>query len=243
MKTIISLFITLLLFNTSPAPAQENRFENQLREFIKQVIRENPELVYETVNRHIQKQKEAQQKQQIENALKNPVEDTVTADNPAKGEENAVITIIEYSDFQCPHCANASQMLERLMQKYPGKIRRVFKNNPLEDHPFSLQAAAAALAAHRQGKFWLYHDLLFFNGPDLTEDMFTKIAKDLSLDMELFEKDRKSEEIAKQIAGEKTKINALGITGTPSFILNGVLINGAQPQPLFEQIIEKILSQ
>ena len=217
--------------------------EEKVREIVKEVIKDNPELIYNTLNKYAKEQRTRQQEQLLESSFTNRTPDVVGSNNPTKGPENAPITITEYTDFQCSFCSRGANTVLKLLKLYPGKVRLAFKNNPLSFHKQALPAAKAALAAHKQGKFWEYHDLLFKNASALNEQMFVKLAKDLNLDVDKFNNDRSSDEIAKQIEAEKAHAAKLKLTGTPTFIANGVVIKGAQPLDYFTKVVERLLSE
>lgn len=237
-------FLGVVLFSVAVAFAGDLAVdEQQLREIVKEVIKENPKLIFDTVNNYVKEQQKKSQQQALEASFKNRINDVVADNNPTKGHKNAPITIIEYTDFQCPYCARGAKTIDRIVEMYPEKVRLAFKNNPLKFHAQALPAAKAALAANRQGKFWEYHDLLFKNSASLNEEKFLKFAQDLGLDMEKFNKDRNSEEIAKQIESEQASASKHKLTGTPSFVLNGVVIRGAQPPENFVNVIDRLLEK
>src|SRR5581483_5774649 len=103
--------------------------------------------------------------------------------------ENAAITLVEFSDFQCPYCSLAVAKLDAVMSAYPGKIKLIFKQFPLETHSQAEFAAEAAIAAHRQGKFWPLHDAMFANRRDLSRPAILALARKVGLDMQRFESD------------------------------------------------------
>ncbi|MDY0001773.1 MAG: thioredoxin domain-containing protein, partial [Polyangia bacterium] len=109
--------------------------------------------------------------------------------NPSKGPRTAPVTIIEASDFQCPHCSNAVEILNKISAAYPQDVRIVFMHNPLPNHPDAMTAAVASLAANQQGKFWPYHELLFKNPRALKKPDLDKYAKQVGLNVEQFEKE------------------------------------------------------
>ncbi len=215
--------------------------ENKLREIVKEVIKENPKLIYDTVNNYTRNQRKKKQEKLLEESFKNRVKDPVADNNPTKGPEDALITIIEYTDFECPYCARGANTVDKIMRIYPEKVRLVFKNLPLSFHKQAIPAARAALAAGKQGKFWQYHDLLFKNFSGLNEGMFLNFARDLGFDMGRFNTDRNSEEIAKQIQSEQAQAAVLKLTGTPAFVVNGVVIRGAQSLDYFKGVIDRLL--
>jgi len=248
MKTMFRciVFAAMVLLNVSGVSAADvavNMDEAKLKEFILQVIKENPKLIYDAVNDYVKDQQKARETQEFDESLKKRVNDTAAENVPIKGSEKAQITIIEYSDFQCPYCSRGAELMKEVLGRYPDKVKIAFKNNPLAMHNMALPAAKAALAAHKQGKFWEYHDLLFQNSAKLSEELFSKLAQDLKLDMTKFEADRKSEEIAKQVETEMNKAKELGLNGTPSFVVNGVIIRGTKGPDYFVKIIDRLLAE
>jgi len=161
----------------------------------------------------------------------------------AKGLENAPITIVEYSDFQCPFCGRVVPAIDKLYKTYPDKIRIIFKQYPLSFHPNAKPAAKAALAAARQGKFWEMHDLLFTNQTTLNDANYLAWAKQLGLDVEQFKKDLIDPVLEAQLAADQKEAVGFGISGTPSFIINGTKYVGAYPYERFEQIIKAELEK
>jgi len=140
-----------------------------------------------------------------------------------KGNPKATATLVEYADFQCPYCARALPVVQQLMTKYGDDLRYVFKQYPLTSiHPFAEPAARASLAAARQGKFWEMYDVLFQNNRALDEASLRKYAQGLGLDMAKFDKDRTDPAISDILAKEVAEAQRVGVSGTPSFFINGV---------------------
>lgn len=160
---------------------------------------------------------------------------------PVRGQAQAPVTIIEFSDLQCPFCARVTPTLKELMKQYPDQVRWVFKSFPLDFHADSPLAHAAALAAERQGKFWEMHDLIFANQPNLKRDNLLAEARSLNLDMDRFTADLDSADIKKQLATDKKEGEGLGINGTPSFFINGKPFSGAMPMEQFQAAINNEL--
>jgi protein-disulfide isomerase len=179
-------------------------------------------------------------KAELENSFKNPVK--IDAGNsPVKGPASAKITIIEFSDFQCPYCSKGRETMEALLKAYPNDVKVVFKNLPLPFHPEALPAAKAALAAGKQGKFWEMHDSLFLNQGKLGADFYLAEAKKLGLNVDKFKADMASKEIEDQINAETKLAAEHGIQGTPGFFVNGVPVKGAYPIEHFKSIIDRHL--
>jgi protein-disulfide isomerase len=164
-------------------------------------------------------------------------------DSPAWGSPNAKITIVEYSDFQCPYCEQFYQNAYPLIKKnYGDKVRFVFQNYPLDIHPDAAPAANAAACAEEQGKFWEYHDYLFSHQTDLSHDALIKDAQAVNVGnikqfTDCFNANKYDEKIKSQIdAG-----SAYSVGGTPTFFINGTYLAGAQPYSLFKKVIDSEL--
>ncbi len=160
---------------------------------------------------------------------------------PVRGQPQAPITIIEFSDLQCPFCARVTPTLQELMKQYPDQVRWVFKNFPLDFHADSPLAHAAALAAGRQGKFWEMHDLIFANQHTLKRDNLLAEARSLNLDMDRFTADLDSADVKRQLEADKKEGQELGVNGTPAFFINGKSFSGAMPMEQFQAAINNAL--
>ncbi len=155
----------------------------------------------------------------------------------------AKVTVIEISDFECPFCSRGANTVNQVKAAYKDKVRVQFVNLPLSFHRNARPAGIAALAAHRQGKFWQMHDKLFGNQRGLTKDNFRKFAKELGLDVAKFDKDLADPALAKMVDQDTAIANGLGVRGTPGFFVNGVNISGAQPFENFKKIIEQEITK
>jgi protein-disulfide isomerase len=164
-------------------------------------------------------------------------------DDPAIGPPDAPITIIEFSDFQCPYCKRwHNEVYGRLMQEYQGKVRVVFRDFPLSSiHPDAESAAEAADCANEQGAFWEYHDKLF-NGDQLGQTVYLQYAQELGLDMDKFKTCVDTGRYKSEVAADYDYASNLGVRSTPTFFLNGLPIVGAQPYDVFKQVIEQELA-
>ncbi len=160
---------------------------------------------------------------------------------PAKGPADAPVTIVEFSDFQCPFCGRVEPTIKQIEDTYGDKIKFVWKNQPLPFHPNAMPAAKAAMAAYKQGKFWQMHDLLFANQRDLNEANYEKWAQQIGLDMDKFKSDMASQQVADEIAADSKEGASLGANGTPSFFINGRSVVGAQPFTSFQSVIDEEL--
>ncbi len=161
--------------------------------------------------------------------------------SPSKGKADAAVTIVEYSDYQCPYCKKAQPSMKALEEKYGDRLRIVFMNQPLAMHKMARPAAIAAMAADQQGKFWEYHDALFA-AEGLDEAKLVAIAKDVGLNLSKWETARKSTEVDAAVAADVARAEKWKISSTPSFFVNGYKVKGAQPPEFFERIIEAELA-
>jgi len=164
------------------------------------------------------------------------------------GPQDAPITIVEYSDFQCGYCVRASNTIKSLAQKYEGKIRLLYKHLPLQMHNQALPAAqwfeAIALTEGSE-KAYQFHDLLFGRASTqrLTPEFFKTSAQSLGLDVANLEKELGSDAVKARIDADVAETTRLGIKGTPNFVINGYPVRGAAPQEQFERVIDAILAQ
>ncbi|QRK05107.1 thioredoxin domain-containing protein [Archangium violaceum] len=173
---------------------------------------------------------------------KPPVErKQVAATGPSKGPENAPITIVEFSDFQCPFCSRAIGTVEEVLKAYPNQVRLVFRQFPLEFHQQAPKAAEASLCAHDQGKFWEYHDTLFANQKALEVPQLKEHAKKVGLDSAAFDKCLDSGAKAEIVKADMADGQKVGVNGTPAFFINGILLSGAQPFDEFKSVIDSEL--
>lgn len=140
---------------------------------------------------------------------------------PFKGPEKAPIAVAVFSDFQCPYCARISPILDQLIALYPKDVRVVYKNFPLRSHQFSLPAAIAARAAHRQGKFWPMHDKIFENYSTLNDEKLTEFAKGLGLNMDQFTTDSNDPKLQQEIQADLQNGIKADVRGTPTIFVNG----------------------
>jgi protein-disulfide isomerase len=162
---------------------------------------------------------------------------------PVRGNEDAAVTIVEWSDFQCPFCNRAMPTLAKIEEEYGDDVRIVFKHLPLSIHPQAPAAHAAAEAAHRQGKFWEMHDRIFENQRDLKPSTFERYAEEIGLDVDRFRKDVASADVKKRIDDDMRQGSKLGVSGTPAFFINGRFISGAQPFVNFKRVIDEVLEK
>jgi protein-disulfide isomerase len=162
--------------------------------------------------------------------------------SPYKGSRDARVSIAVFSDFQCPYCARLPALLDQVLERNPKDVKLVFKHYPLKSHAFAQQAALAAGAADRQGKFWEYHDALFKNMGALSEEKLQELARGLNLDMERFNKDLKDPKIQEAVFRDVSDGNRAGVRGTPTVFVNGRLVKNRSPEG-FQALIDAELKK
>jgi protein-disulfide isomerase len=166
------------------------------------------------------------------------------AGEPFRGSEKAPVTIVKFEDFQCPFCKQIQPTVNALLSRYDGKVRLVHKDLPLESlHPQARQAAEAARCAHEQGKFWEYHDKLYATAPKASADDLQSYAKDVGLNADSFDRCFASGKYKEVVQRDLNEGAQLGLTGTPTFFINGREISGNQPSEAFEAIIDEELAR
>lgn len=165
-------------------------------------------------------------------------------DDPAIGPQDAPITLIEFSDYECPYCSRwHEQVYTRLRQEYPDTVRIVFRDFPLTSiHPNAVPAAEAANCANEQDAFWDFHEKLFSGEYGLGEEAYMQYAEDLELDVEEFQSCLESGRYNDEVMADYQYAADLGVRSTPTFFLNGIPLVGAQPYEMFKEVIEKELA-
>lgn len=156
--------------------------------------------------------------------------------SPFKGPEDAPVTLILFTDFQCPYCAQVGPELESILKEFPKEVKLVYKSFPLRSHRYAVDAAKAALAAHKLGKFWEFHDLLFENYNKLSPDKIKEIRTQLKLDEKKFNQYVNAPETMDMIRTDYKDGIDSGVRGTPSLYLNGKQVKDRKPEALKEAI-------
>jgi len=166
----------------------------------------------------------------------------IAADDPVRGGgPDAPVTLIEYTDFQCPFCSRVQPTLVQIQDRYGDLVRHVFKELPLPMHPQARLGAEAALCAGAQGKFWEMHDWLFANKDKINRETMVEQVKTMGMDPEAFGSCIDANTYSDRIDRDTAEARSFGITGTPGFLINGIAVRGAQPLEEFERIIDNEL--
>lgn len=218
-------------------------------------IKKNPKKFVEVVNEAVRtaqetaREDEAKEEQtRMEEEFKNPKTAVVEEGRVIFGNPKAPITIIEYSDFQCPYCGRGYATVKAIEKEYGDKVRIVFKHLPLDFHPLAMPAAKyfEAIAKQDHKKAEKFHDEIFSNQQALNqggEKFLKEVAKKVGADLKKVEKDLNSEDVQKRIAADMEEAKKFQFSGTPGFLINGVSLRGAYPPPEFKKIIDRHLSK
>lgn len=178
------------------------------------------------------------------------VMEQISLDNvPVKGDKDAPVTIVEYSDFQCPFCKRGSQMIPVLMDEYGDKISIYYKQLPLPNHNWAKSASIASLCAYKQGnqKFWDFHDSVFYNQGSISsgnaKEKYMEFANNIGLDAKKFESCLDSEETAATVEEEFQEAQQLGVNSTPTFVVDGIIVPGADLEGIKNAIETRLAEQ
>jgi protein-disulfide isomerase len=175
-------------------------------------------------------------------SLAPPRQTVAVAGHQSKGPATAPIEIVEFSDFQCPFCRSAFPTVQQVLAKYGDQVHFVYRHFPLSIHPDAVPAAEAAACAAKQGKFWPYHDRLFSSAPKLSDADLKADAAALGLDMTAFGACVDGHQTKAEVDQDMKDGEALGVTGTPAFFVNGRSLEGAQPLSAFVALIDEELA-
>jgi protein-disulfide isomerase len=178
-----------------------------------------------------------------ENALEPPHFEIAAGTSPAQGPADAPITLIEFSDYDCPFCKAARPVLKQVQERYPTQLRIVYKNFPLESHAKAKPAAEAAMCAAEQGKFWEYDQKLFEKAPQIEAEQLAPIAEEAGLDKAKFEECLNSHRSAAAVQADLDAGKKAGVTGTPAFFVNGVPIEAGRTLDGFAKAIDAELER
>ncbi len=244
----------LLLTNCSPSASFLKKIMSEHPEILTEAIEKNPEKFTEAFRKaHMQAQVKArekaeqEEKEKMEAEFKNPKTPEIEEGRAIFGPKNAPITIVEYSDFQCPYCRRGYETLKEVQKKYKDKIRIIFKHLPLSFHPLSMPAAKRfeALAIQSSNIAYKYYELVYENQNELNskgEAFLDEMAKKAGANISKMKKDMDSEKVKERINKDTKEAEKFEISGTPGFLINGISIKGAYPLEYFVQIIDRLLA-
>jgi protein-disulfide isomerase len=243
---LLSALVALLLMITSCAStgqsASAQLSDTQFESKVLEIIRKNPQVILDSVQSYQRSQ--AQQEEQLRDKVLSQIRQEprlLLRNSPVTGSASQKIIMAEFSDFECPFCARGHAVVKEFMAKNQNDVTLVYKHFPLtEIHPQAEPAAFASWAALQQGKFWEYHDALFEQQNKLGEEFYLELANNLKLDIDRFNRDRKSEQAKEAIKKDFELGKSLGVRGTPSFVVNGIFFSGVPEIKDLEALVAQI---
>ena len=251
MKSTMILMTVLLMAVACTTKEDLKKMMKENPDIITEAIKANPDKFIDALNSAVKatqegqgKKREDEEKKALEESFNSPLQAEIRSDESFRGEKDAPITLIEYSDFECPFCSRGFNTVMELMNKYKGKIRFAYKHLPLSFHPQAMPAAQYYEAIRLQSpeKAWQFHDAIYKNQRALQngEKFLKEEAKKLKVDMDKLAKDVKSEAVQKRIDQDMAEAAKFGFQGTPGFLLNGVPVKGAYPAQHFDDLITEL---
>lgn len=248
-----SFFVPLILLGAAsctrdPSPAALQRTLSAHPEVLAAAIKAHPTEFMQAVNAAFQASQAAQQKaaaDRLEEGFRNPKRPDLTG-RVSLGNAAAPVTIVEYTDFECPYCRQSVTVVHQLLERYRGQVRLVVKQTPLDIHPNAMPAALMfeALALQGGDKAFRFYDLMYAKqerlvaeGQRFVEDAARQVGADVSRAL----RDQQSDAVRARVAADMAEGSAFGFTGTPAFLVNGVALEGAHPVDNFVPIIDRLL--
>ncbi len=234
----------------------------QFKEKLSKTLKENPKILTEAIEKNpvevitafqnavkeaqssMAKNRDDDEKKQLEDSFNNPLSPVIRSDETIRGPKDAPLTLVEYSDFECPFCARGFTTVMELLNKYGNKIRFVYKHLPLSFHEQAMMAAQYYEAVRLQSpeKAFKFHDTIYKDQRKLKngEAFLKEVAKQVGADMKKVAKDFNSKEVLDRIESDQQEAAKFGMQGTPGFVLNGVPVRGAYPTSHFNNIVEEL---
>ncbi len=236
--------------------------DSQLKDKVTKVLKENPQIVIDSIKENpadyimaiqdaaknaqgeLAKKREEAEKKKLEATYDNPLTPEIRSDESFRGPKNAPLTLVEYSDFECPFCARGFNTVMELLKKYGNNIRFVYKHLPLSFHKQAMASSQyyEALRLQNPELAFKFHDELYKNQSKIKsgEKFFKSVAKKIGANMSKLQKDIKSKAVQERIDADLKEAAKFGMQGTPGFILNGVPVKGAYPTSHFVGIVEEL---
>lgn len=257
----LAVALGILISNTEQAWAQTSDLQSSstgIKALVEETLRQHPDLILraleqdpvmiaDLVERGTEIRKIKIEEARWQHEMANPKVATVAEDRPIRGARNAPITVVEYSDFECPYCRAVSPTLQEVLVAYGDKVRLVYKHNPLSFHATAEPAARyfEAIALQNEEEAWRFHDLVFQQQRNLSRgiEAVQEIAATLNVDHARLERELQSDAVTQRIAADRAEAERFGFDGTPAFVINGVSLVGNHPKRDFDRIIRKMLPE
>lgn len=236
--------------------------DEKLKQQITKILKDDPKVLTEAIEKHpaefiealqkaaknaqeeMGKKREDDDKKKMEESFEKPLNAEIRSDEAIRGPKNAQLTLVEYSDFECPFCSRGYETVVALLKKYEGNIRFIYKHLPLSFHEQAMISAKyyEAIRLQDEKKAFAFHDEVFKNQRKLKNGVafLDATAKQVGADMGKLKKDLNSEAVTKRIEDDMKEAGSFGMQGTPGFLLNGVPVRGAYPPEYFVNIVEEL---
>ncbi|HVK60477.1 MAG TPA: thioredoxin domain-containing protein [Bdellovibrionales bacterium] len=255
LKALLALAIGSSLVACAPSAPQLKKVMEENPDILYSVIKKDPKKFLDVVNEAAQAARAGEEQRYVEEEgkrreeeFKNPKKPEIAADRAFEGAKDAPITIVEYSDFQCPFCKRGASTMKEVLDAYPGKVKVLFKNFPIERiHPLARPASEwyEAIALQSTDKASKFKHMIFENQDtmnDKGEKYFAEAAKKVGADVAKAKADLKSEAVQKRLEADRTEAEKFGFSGTPGYLVNGVSLKGAYPLDDFKEVIDRQLA-
>jgi protein-disulfide isomerase len=255
-------FAKLLVIFMSAALVASCTSDEKMKQQITKILKEDPKVLTEAIEKHpaefiealqkaaknaqdeMGKKREDEDKKKLEESFDKPIVAEIRSDEAIRGPKNAQITLIEYSDFECPFCTRGYETVVALLKKYEGNIRFIYKHLPLSFHEQAMVSAKyyEAIRLQDEKKAFAFHDEIFKNQRKLKNGtaFLDATAKQVGADMGKLKKDLNSDAVTKRIEADMKEAGSFGMQGTPGFLINGVPVRGAYPPEFFVNIVEEL---
>lgn len=236
--------------------------DEKMKEQMTKLLKDDPKILTEAIEKHpveilealqkaakqaqeeMGKRREDEEKKKLEESFDKPLVAEIRSDEAMRGPKDAPITLVEYSDFQCPFCSRGYETVQALMKKYDGKIRFVYKHLPLSFHEQAMISAQyfEAIRLQDEKKAFAFHDEIFKNQKKLQNGVafLDATAKQVKADMGKLKKDLNSDAVKNRIAADMKEAEKFGMQGTPGFLLNGIPVRGAYPAEYFTNLVDEL---
>lgn len=242
LKFIFLIFFLFIVCVFTSAPVFADDLNLDVEQQVLKVIRKHPEVILESIQDYQRQQQERAKQEQL-SLLRSIKADRkqFVGKSPISGKSNSKDILIEFSDFQCPYCADVHSTLKDFLADHPDSFSFIYKHYPLTQiHSEAMSAATASWAAQQQNKFWQFHDYLFTHQEQLGESLYTQAAKDLGLNLIQFDRDRKSQSAIDAVNKDMELAERLGISGTPFFVMGEETFSGAVQTSFLEDKLAKM---
>ncbi len=258
-------FSKWLLAVTSLALLASCTSDEKLKQQMSKMLAEDPQILAQAIEKHpveilealqkaaknaqgaMEKKRDEDEKKKLEESFEKPLMAEIRSDEAIRGNKDGVITLVEYSDFECPFCSRGYETVQALMKKYEGKIRFVYKHLPLSFHEQAMISAQYFEAIRLQSvdKAFKFHDEIFKNQRKLKNGkaFLDATAKSVGADMNKLKKDIDSEAVKSRIEADMQEAAKFGMQGTPGFLFNGVPVRGAYPPEYFDGIAAELVKR